>query len=45
GKRLQVMSVNGETTQIDLSSYTPGVYLIKLVGDGRVIGVRKVVKE
>ena len=45
GKRLQVMSVNGEATQIDLSSYTPGVYLIKLVGDGRVIGVRKVVRR
>ncbi|MBQ9509760.1 MAG: T9SS type A sorting domain-containing protein [Bacteroidales bacterium] len=34
-----------QTTQIDLSSYTPGVYLMKLVGDGRVIGVKKVVKE
>ena len=34
-----------QTTQIDLSQYTPGVYLIRLVGDGRVIGVRKVVKE
>ena len=45
GKRLLVMSVNGETNQIDLSSYTSGVYMIKLVGDGRVIGVRKVVKE
>ena len=45
GKRLQVMSVNGETTQIDLSSYATGVYLIKLVGDGRVIGVQKVVKK
>ncbi|MBR1991887.1 MAG: T9SS type A sorting domain-containing protein [Bacteroidales bacterium] len=33
-----------QTTQIDLSSNTPGVYLIRLVGDGRVIGVRKVVK-
>ena len=34
-----------QTTQIDLSSYAPGIYLIKLVGDGRVIGVRKVVKR
>ena len=34
-----------QTTQIDLSQYTSGVYLIRLVGDGRVIGVRKVVKE
>ena len=45
GKRLQVISFTGETTQIDLSSYVPGVYLIQMVGDGRVIGVRKVVKE
>ena len=34
-----------QTTQIDLSSYAPGIYLIKLVGDGRVIGVQKVVKR
>ncbi|MBQ4434057.1 MAG: T9SS type A sorting domain-containing protein, partial [Bacteroidales bacterium] len=34
-----------QTTQIDLSSYAPGVYLIHMVGDGRVIGVRKVVKR
>ena len=45
GKRLQVVSVNGETNQLDLSQYTPGVYMIKLVGDGRVIGVRKVVRN
>ena len=34
-----------QTTQIDLSSYAPGIYLIKLVGDGRVMGVQKVVKR
>ena len=34
-----------QTTQIDLSSYAPCIYLIKLVGDGRVIGVQKVVKR
>ena len=45
GKRLQVLSVTDERTQIDLSSYAPGVYLIQLVGDGRVIGVRKVVRQ
>lgn len=45
GKRLQVMSVNGEMTQINLSQYAPGVYLIQMVGDGRVMGVRKVVKQ
>ena len=31
--------------QIDLSSYATGVYLIKLVNDGNVLAVRKVVKE
>ena len=34
-----------QTMQIDLSSYAPGVYLIQMVGDGRVIGVQKVVKR
>ena len=31
--------------QIDLSSYAPGVYLIQLVNNHRVVGVRKVVKQ
>ena len=45
GKRLQVISVTDERTEIDLSSYATGVYLVKLVSDGRVIGVRKVVRR
>ena len=45
GLRLQIMPVRGERTQIDLSRYATGVYLIKLVDNGRIIGVRKVVKE
>ena len=45
GQRLQVISVTGERTQIDLSRYATGVYLIKLVDNGRIIGVRKGVKE
>ena len=45
GKRLQVMSVTDERTTIDLSQCAPGVYLIQLVADGRVIGVQKVVKQ
>ena len=32
-------------TQIDLSRYANGVYFIKAVADGNVIGVRKVVKQ
>ena len=45
GKRLQVISITDERTEIDLSSYATGVYLVKLVSDGRVIGVRKVVRR
>ena len=34
-----------QTVEIDLSQYAPGVYLIQMVGDGRVMGVRKMVKR
>jgi hypothetical protein len=37
--------VTAETIQIDLSRYATGVYLVKLVNDGKVIAVKKVVKE
>ena len=33
-----------QTTQIDLSQYAPGVYLVRVVNSGKVITVRKVVK-
>ena len=55
GKRLQVLFANNvetrcttslqTTIEINLSQYAPGVYLIKLVGNGRVIGVQKVVRK
>jgi hypothetical protein len=45
GRRLQVVPVTAETIQIDLSRYATGVYLVKLVNDGKVIAVKKVVKE
>lgn len=45
GRRMQTLSVTDAATQIDLSQYATGVYLIQWVGDGRVIGVCKVVKE
>ena len=32
-------------TQIDLSRYAPGVYLVKAVADGNVVAVRKIVKH
>ena len=34
-----------QTTQIDLSHYATGVYLIQLVNNGNVMAVRKAVKE
>jgi hypothetical protein len=34
-----------QTAQIDLSRYAPGVYFVKVVADGNVVAVRKVVKN
>ena len=45
GRRLQSVSVTGENTQVDLSNYSTGVYIVKLVNGGKVVAVRKVVKE
>jgi hypothetical protein len=47
---LRAMSLQAGTgasiqTQIDLSRYANGVYFIKAVADGDVIGVRKAVKQ
>lgn len=45
GRRLQIIPVTAETTPIDLSRYTNGIYLLKVVDNGKVIAVGKVVKE
>ena len=45
GRRLQSVSVTGENTQVDLSHYSTGVYIVKLMNGGKVVAVRKVVKE
>ena len=45
GRRLQIIPVTDETTPIDLSRYANGVYFVKLVNNGKVVAVRKVVKE
>lgn len=37
--------LSAQTTQIDLSRYTNGVYFIKAVSEGNVLTVRKVVKN
>ena len=34
-----------QTTQIDLSQYATGIYLVKLVNDGKVVATGKVVKQ
>ena len=34
-----------QTTQIDLSQYATGVYFVRMVNGGKVVAVRKVVKE
>ena len=34
-----------QTMKIDLSGYSAGIYFVKLVNDGKVIAVQKVVKE
>lgn len=48
GRRLSVETkciASPQTTQIDLSNYATGIYIIKLVNGGRVVATGKVVKE
>ena len=49
GKLLGAVGANNHSplqgTPIDLSQYTNGIYFVKLVNDGKVISVGKVVKE
>ena len=46
GKLVNVVSANNDgITQIDLSRFAPGIYLLKAVADGNVVAVRKVVKR
>jgi hypothetical protein len=33
------------TTQIDMSQLSNGIYFVKAVADGKVVAVRKVVKQ
>ena len=42
---MDARSASVQTTQIDLSRYANGVYLIKAVAEGNVLAVRKVVKK
>ncbi len=46
GKLVNVVKVQpDETVQIDLSRYARGVYFVKAVADGNVLGVKKVVRS
>ena len=56
GRRLQVVGISDarisdargaslQTAEIDLSQYATGIYLVKLVNGGKVVAVRKVVKQ
>lgn len=45
GQLIDVMTGKSEKNCIDLSTYATGVYLIKLVSSGNVIGVQKVVRN
>ena len=45
GKRIGVWNAEGEVTQIDLSSYAPGVYFVKVMDKQQIVGVKKVIKQ
>ena len=46
GKLVNVVKVQpDETVQIDLSRFARGIYFVKAVADGNVLGVKKVVKS
>ena len=42
GRLVMTRRVEGETTQFDLSTFAPGVYLIRLTNDGQVQATHKV---
>ena len=45
GKRIGVWNAEGDVTQIDLSSYAPGVYFVKVMDKQQIVGVKKVIKQ
>ena len=45
GKHLQTVNVSGNVTEIDLSTYAGGVYMVKVVRNGEVTAIAKVVKQ
>jgi len=45
GKRIRTIAVAGDVTEIDLGTCAAGMYLVKLVRNGEVTAVAKVVKQ
>ena len=45
GQLIEVMHGKDESPKVDLSSFATGIYLIKLVQNGNVIDVQKVVRN
>ena len=45
GKLVRTKPFDGETTHIDISDLATGIYFVKAVADGKVVAVRKVVKQ
>jgi len=49
GRLLDMVRANDDsplqTAQIDLSRYAKGIYFVKAMADGKVVAVRKVVKQ
>jgi len=45
GRQLQSWNITKHTTEIDLSNYSTGIYMLKIMKEQQVIDVRKVVKQ
>ena len=45
GKLLKVIPVSSDITQIDMTIYANGVYFVRGVADGRMLSVKKVIKN
>lgn len=45
GRQLQSWNITKQTTEIDLSNYNTGIYILKIMKEQQVIDVRKIVKQ
>ena len=45
GRRMQILEMTDATTQIDLSQYATGVYIMKFMSDDKIVSLLKVVKK